>query len=162
VALDDDVALVLAGGPVRWLPQAADRIESAIAGLAPAARQRIIRTGYVSHEEKAALLTGATALAYPSLYEGFGFPVLEAFAAGLPVLTSTVSSLPEVAGDAALLVDPHDDAAIATGLRRLFADPTLRERLAAAGRARVKEFTWGACAARTAEVLHRARAGAPG
>jgi glycosyltransferase involved in cell wall biosynthesis len=158
VALDDDVALVLAGGPVRWLPQAADRIEAAIAGLAPTARQRIIRTGYVSNEEKAALLTGATALAYPSLYEGFGFPVLEAFAAGLPVLTSIVSSLPEVAGDAALLVDPHDDAAIATGLRRLFADSSLRERLASAGLARVKGFTWNACAARTAQVLRRARA----
>jgi len=136
----------------------ADRIEATIAGLAPTARKRIIRTGYVSDEEKAALLTGATALAYPSLYEGFGFPVLEAFAAGLPVLTSIVSSLPEVAGDAALLVDPYDDAAIATGLRRLFADSSLRERLASAGLARVKGFTWNACAARTAQVLRRARA----
>src|SRR2546427_814182 len=64
VAPDDDVALVLAGGPVRWLPHAADRLEATIAGLAPAARRRIIRTGYVSDEEKDALLTGATALAY--------------------------------------------------------------------------------------------------
>jgi len=158
VAASHDVGLVLAGGPVRWFPEAADGLDAAIAGLAPSVRPRVVRAGYVSDEEKVALLTGATALAYPSLYEGFGFPVLEAFASGLPVLTSNASSLPEVAGDAALLVDPHDEAAIAGGLRSLFDDAPLRERLAAAGRARVVAFTWEACAARTAEVLHRARA----
>jgi glycosyltransferase involved in cell wall biosynthesis len=157
VAAEDDLVLVIAGGQVRWFPQAVDRLEVAIAGLGPAPRRRVVRTGYVSDEERAALLTGATALAYPSLYEGFGFPVLEAFAAGLPVLTSSVSSLPEVAGDAALLVDPNDETAIATGLRVLFDDGQLRDRLAAAGRARVREFTWERCATRTAEVLRRAR-----
>ena len=88
-----------------------------------------MRTGYVSDKEKVALLTGATLLAYPSLYEGFGFPVLEGFAAGVPVLTSDVSSLPEVAGDAAVLVDPHDEAAIAAGLAQLFGDDDLRAML---------------------------------
>ena len=83
--------------------QASDEV---ISTLAPAARARIVRTGHVNDQEKVALLTGATLLAYPSLYEGFGFPVLEGFAAGVPVLTSDVSSLPEVAGDAAVLVDP--------------------------------------------------------
>ena len=93
-----------------------------------------MRTGYVSERDKLALLSGATVLAYPSLYEGFGFPVLEAFAAGVPVLTSNVSSLPEVAGDAAVLVDPADVDAIAAGLSELVADDDLRAVLSAAGR----------------------------
>ena len=95
-----------------------------------------------------ALLTGATLLAYPSLYEGFGFPVLEAFAAGIPVLTSNVSSLPEVAGDAAVLVDPRDEDAIAAGLAQLLADDDLRALLSAAGLARAASFTWEATAQR--------------
>ena len=91
------------------IPKAVDRLDAVIADLPPDARARIVRTGYVSDKEKVALLTGATLLAYPSLYEGFGFPVLEGFAAGVPVLTSDVASLPEVAGDAAVMVDPHDE-----------------------------------------------------
>ena len=87
----------------------------------------------MSDREKVALMTGATLLAYPSLYEGFGFPVLEGFAAGLPVLTSNVSSLPEVAGDAAIAVDPRDEQAIADGLAQLFDDEDLRAMLSAAG-----------------------------
>ena len=102
----------------------------------------MVLTGYVSDDEKRALLGGATVLAYPSRYEGFGFPVLEGFAAGVPVLTSSAASLPEVAGDAALLVDPNDPNAIGDGLGRLFADPTLRERLVAAGRERLASFSW--------------------
>jgi alpha-1,3-rhamnosyl/mannosyltransferase len=107
-------------------------------------------------------MAGAELLAYPSLYEGFGFPVLEAFAAGLPVLTSNVSSLPEVAGDAALVVDPHDEGAMARALSSLLGDPAMRERLAAAGRERLTAFGWDRCAARTAEVLHKAHAWAHG
>ena len=86
-------------------------------------RRRVVLTGYVSDEEKRALLAGATVLAYPSRYEGFGFPVLEGFSAGVPVLTSSAASLPEVAGDAALLVDPNDVDAIGEGLVRLFERP---------------------------------------
>ena len=92
-------------------------------------------------------------LAYPSRYEGFGFPVLEGFAAGVPVLTSSVASLPEVAGDAALLVEPSDANAIGHGLVRLFADPALRERLVAAGRERLASFSWERAAGATAELL---------
>jgi glycosyltransferase involved in cell wall biosynthesis len=125
-------------------------------GAPGAARARIVRTGYVSDKEKLALLSGATLLAYPSLYEGFGFPVLEAFAAGVPVLTSNVSSLPEVAGEAAVLVDPRDDAAIAAGLAQLLQDEDLRALLSAAGLARAAGFTWEATARKTAEALHRA------
>lgn len=148
--------LVIAGGPVRWDPKATDRLETVIDGLAPDVRERVIRTGYVGDKEKVALLSGATLLAYPSLYEGFGFPVLEGFAAGVPVLTSNVSSLPEVAGDAAITVDPRDPDAIAEGLQQLFDDEDLRAMLSAAGVVRAATFTWEATARRTAEALHRA------
>ena len=150
--------LVIAGGPVRWDPKAADRLDDVIAGLPSAARPRIVRTGYVTDKEKVALLSGATLLAYPSLYEGFGFPVLEGFAAGVPVLTSNVSSLPEVAGEAAITVDPRDPQAIADGLTQLFEDPDLRAMLSASGLTRAAKFTWEATARRTAEVLHAADA----
>jgi glycosyltransferase involved in cell wall biosynthesis len=157
-----DASLVIAGGSVPWFPSAGEHVDAAIAGLPAAVRGRVIRTGYVGANDKDALLTGAVALAYPSLYEGFGFPVLEAFAAGLPVMTSNVSSLPEVAGDAALLVDPHDESAIAHALSALLGDPAARRKLAEAGRERVTAFSWEACATGTAEVLHKAHAWAHG
>jgi glycosyltransferase involved in cell wall biosynthesis len=107
--------------------------------------------GYVADEDLPALLSGALAFVLPSLYEGFGMPVLEAMACGAPVLTSTTSSLPEVAGDAALLVDPEQTAAIADGLAWLATDAALRADLRARGRATA--FTWDRCAAATLEVL---------
>ncbi len=152
------LSLVLAGGPVRWFPEAAERLDATIGLLPEGARGRIVRTGYVSERDKLALLSGATVLAYPSLYEGFGFPVLEGFAAGVPVLTSNVSSLPEVAGEAAVLVDPSDVDAIATALSEMVADEDLRAVLSAAGVARASRFTWEATARGTAAVL---RAAAP-
>lgn len=155
-AVKTGAQLVIAGGPVRWDPDAGERLDAVIAGLPAATRARIVRTGYVSDRDKVALMTGATVLAYPSLYEGFGFPVLEGFAAGLPVLTSNVSSLPEVAGDAALTVDPLDPEAIANALAQLFDDADLRAMLSAAGLARAATFTWEATARKTAEALHRA------
>lgn len=154
--------LVLVGGPVRWDPDAASRLDEAISALAPAARARIVRTGHVNDQEKVALLTGATLLAYPSRYEGFGFPVLEGFAAGVPVLTSDVSSLPEVAGDAAVLIDPRDPRAIADGLAQLFDDDDLRAMLSAAGLTRASKFTWERTARLTADALHAAHERAPG
>jgi glycosyltransferase involved in cell wall biosynthesis len=115
------------------------------AARSPAA-DRISFTGRTSDAELAVLYSRATALAYPSLHEGFGLPLLEAMQAGIPVLTSNVSSLPEVAGDAALLVDPRDVSSIAAGLRRLWHEPELRDALAAAGRLRAARFTWDAAA----------------
>jgi glycosyltransferase involved in cell wall biosynthesis len=150
--------LVLAGGRTNWIPEEADRLRSAVASLPAQVRARVVLTGYVSEADKRALLAGADALAYPSLYEGFGFPVLEGFAAGVPVLTSQASSLPEVAGRAALLVDPHRPAEIAAGLDRLLGDEGLREGLRRAGSERVRAFTWEAAAVRTAEVLKAAGA----
>lgn len=150
------LSLVLAGGPVRWFPEAAERLDATIELLPEGVRGRIVRTGYVSERDKLALLSGATVLAYPSLYEGFGFPVLEGFAAGVPVLTSNVSSLPEVAGEAAVLVDPSDVDAIAAALSEMVADEDLRAVLSAAGVARASRFTWEATARGTATVLREA------
>jgi glycosyltransferase involved in cell wall biosynthesis len=148
--------LVIAGGPVRWDPGAADRLTELIDGLPAESRARIVRTGYVTDREKVALMTGATMLAFPTLYEGFGFPVLEAFAAGLPVLTSDDSSLPELTGDAAVAVDPREERAIADGLSQLFGDPDLRAMLSAAGLTRATRFTWEATARATATALRAA------
>ncbi|MGZ4152153.1 MAG: glycosyltransferase family 4 protein [Actinomycetota bacterium] len=149
------LSLVIAGGPVRWFPQAAERLEAAIELLPPDVQERIVRTGYLGERDKLALLSGATVLAYPSLYEGFGFPVLEGFAAGVPVITSNVSALPEVAGEAAILVDPADVDAIAAAITELVVDEDLRAVLAAAGVARAASFTWESTARATAAVLRR-------
>jgi glycosyltransferase involved in cell wall biosynthesis len=152
------LSLVLAGGPVRWFPEATEHLDATIELLPEGVRDRIVRTGYVSEHDKVALLSGATVLAYPSHYEGFGFPVLEGFAAGVPVLTSNVSSLAEVAGEAAVLVDPADIDAIAAALSEMVADEDLRAVLSAAGVARASRFTWEATARATAIVLRDAAA----
>jgi glycosyltransferase involved in cell wall biosynthesis len=118
---------------------------------------RVVLAGRVPDPVLRGLYELTDGLAYPSLYEGFGLPVIEAMAAGTPVLTSTTSSLPEVAGDAALLVDPADMDAIAAGLNRLVTDQELRRRLEAAGPARAARFTWAACAEATWAAYERAR-----
>jgi alpha-1,3-rhamnosyl/mannosyltransferase len=110
--------------------------------------------GYVDDEELAALYAGCAAFAYPSLYEGFGLPVLEAMSAGAPVVTSATSSLPEVAGDAALLVDPRDVRAIRDALEAVLTDPARAAALRDAGRARAAEFSWERTATLTRQVLH--------
>lgn len=109
--------------------------------------------GRVDEDELRALYAGAAAFAYPSLYEGFGLPPLEAMAAGAPVLTSNVSSLPEVVGDAALTVDPRDVDAIRDGLTALLDDRGLADRLRAAGRERASSFTWERTASETLDAL---------
>jgi glycosyltransferase involved in cell wall biosynthesis len=156
--VDADVrpTLVLAGGGVAWNPEGMDATKDALAKLPEQVRRRVVMTGYVSEEDKVALLSGAAALVYPSLYEGFGLPVLEAMACRTPVLTSDVGALPEVAGEAALLVPPTDVEAIAVGMDRLLRDAPLRDRLVQAGAARVGAFRWEDAARRTAEVLRDA------
>ncbi|HLF40393.1 MAG TPA: glycosyltransferase family 1 protein [Acidimicrobiia bacterium] len=109
----------------------------------------IVSEGSLPRNELAALYTRAAVFVYPSLYEGFGMPVLEAMACGTPVVTSNISALPETAGDAALLVDPLDDEAIAEAIGRIIEDPNVAEDLSRRGQKRAAGFTWGEAARRT-------------
>jgi glycosyltransferase involved in cell wall biosynthesis len=112
--------------------------------------------GWLSGEELEGLWRVARAFVYPSLYEGFGLPVLEAMTRGVAVACSNASSLPEVAGDAALTFDPCDERAIAAAIERLLGDPVEAERLRTRGRERAKEFTWERTARMTLESYARA------
>ncbi len=114
---------------------------------------RVRLLGHVDQRDLPALISGARALVMPSLYEGFGFPVLEAMACGTPVVASNVSSLPEVAGDAALLVDPRDTDALADALARILTDEDLRAELRWRGLERAQQFTWQRAAQQTLTVL---------
>ncbi len=111
--------------------------------------------GHVDEPTLAALYQSASVLAFPSLYEGFGLPLLEAMAAGLPALIGKSGALPELADGAAVEVDPEDVESIAAGLEKLLSDPALRKKLADAGRRRAAAFTWDKAAASTLEVLRR-------
>jgi glycosyltransferase involved in cell wall biosynthesis len=114
--------------------------------------EKLIFLGPVDDDCRRALYSGAKAFVFPSLYEGFGFPVLEAFACGCPVITSNSSSLPEVAGDAAILVDPLDVEEIAAQIERVLSDESLSETLKSKGIKRAAEFTWD----KTAELTEQA------
>ncbi len=141
-AAERGIALVL-GGARGWLYDPAWTAD--IPG--------VIEAGYVADEDVAALYSGALALVFPSLYEGFGFPVLEAMRCGTPVIASSTSSLPELVGEAGLLVDPLDVDAIAAAISRVVDDAALRERLAAAGHVQAAPFTWERAARQTLEAL---------
>jgi glycosyltransferase involved in cell wall biosynthesis len=114
---------------------------------------RIRFLGYVSPSDLPVLYAGADAFCFPSLYEGFGLPVLEAMACGTPVVASNRAAVPEVAGDAAILVDPTDPAAIGRALCRVLTDSALRTDLIAKGRQRAREFTWERTAGETIALL---------
>ena len=109
--------------------------------------------GFVPDDDLRALFSGAEAFVFPSLYEGFGLPVLEALACGTPVVCSGGTSLPEVAGDAAIFVDPLEVDSIAAGLAQVLADRQLRGSLSERGPARAKQFTWDAAAQKTWDAL---------
>jgi alpha-1,3-rhamnosyl/mannosyltransferase len=117
---------------------------------------RLTYLGYVPDEARPALINGARGFVYPSLYEGFGLPVLEAMACGVPVLASNVSSLPEVVGDAGLMVDPADVDSIAQGMVRLWEDETLRRELSARGLRQAAGFSWEKTARQTLKAYDRA------
>ena len=122
-------------------------------------RDRIHFAGYVPEDEKALWYSASTCFCYPSLYEGFGLPPLEAMACGVPVVTSDVSSLPEVVGDAGLTVPPDDVAALSAALRQLIVDPSLRAELAHRGQERAGRFTWTETAQQTVDVYRLALRG---
>ena len=111
--------------------------------------------GYVSDEELSALLAGAKAMLYPSKYEGFGLPPMEALASGCPVLTAAATSLPEVCGDAALYVDPDDEASLSAGMLALEHQPELRLALRDRGRQRARQFSWPASAEKYLQAVER-------
>ena len=151
-----DTCLVIAGGDGNDRPA----LDSALTELDPELRSRVVVTGRVDDGEASWLVHNARVLAYPSLDEGFGFPILEAFAAGVPVVASTAGSIPEVAGDAALLVDARDTDELAAAITRAVTDDVDRTRLISAGRLRVGSFTWANTATHMLALYRRVVAGA--
>jgi glycosyltransferase involved in cell wall biosynthesis len=146
--IPEDVWLVVAGASGN------SRIFSG--GQLDALPPRVLLAGHVEEHLLPSLCAGAIAMVYPSLYEGFGLPPLEAMASGTPVLAGNRSSLPEIVGDAGLLVDPFDVEAIAEGICRLIEDSSLREDLRRKGLLRAKQFSWDVTARRTWDVLQTA------
>jgi glycosyltransferase involved in cell wall biosynthesis len=145
--------LVLVGAS-GWLTETLER------QLAPLERSgQLRRLGYVPQEELPLIYSGAHAFAYPSLYEGFGLPVLEAMSCGIPVLTTDRASLPEVAGDAALLVNPEDVDAITAGLERLLTDHEWRTEAIQRGLQQAGRFSWVRCIQETIAVYQQALTG---
>jgi glycosyltransferase involved in cell wall biosynthesis len=151
-----DLALVLAGPP-GW---GKDAVTSAIEGAR--ASERVVRTGWLVPATLAALLQEASVLAFPSLYEGFGFPPLEAMAAGVPVVATRAGSLPEVWGDGASMVDVGDNDGLVEALDHVLEDPGLRQRLMAAGTDRAASFSWERCGDGLAQLYHDVAGGRGG
>jgi glycosyltransferase involved in cell wall biosynthesis len=145
----DDVKLVVAG-PDGW---GADEFRMAVRRSRH--RGRVVRLGFVSDDDRNALVRGATVFAYPSLYEGFGLPPLEAMSANVPVVTTRTGGIIEVAADAAVLVDPHDIDALAGALAAVLTDESLADDLRARGRANVARFSWDRTATELSELYHR-------
>jgi glycosyltransferase involved in cell wall biosynthesis len=142
-----DFELIVAG-PLGW---DSERI---------AARLRLPDTGirylgYIPEEDLPAMLAGAAMLLYPSYYEGFGFPVVQAMAAGTPVVTSNGSSLAEIAGDAAVLVDPRSTGEIAEAIQQILFSPGMAQRLRACGLGRAQKFQWTACARQSLQFFRK-------
>jgi glycosyltransferase involved in cell wall biosynthesis len=145
-------ALALTNGDLRLIlvgpeKQEAERVRDAVRRLG--LEQRVELAGHVARDELAALYRGARCLVFPSRYEGFGLPIVEAMASGTPVVATRAGAVPEVAGEAAVLVEPGNVAALAEGIDRAIAD---RERLAAAGLERARQFSWAETARLTLQV----------
>lgn len=140
--------LVIAG-TFRWM-----KAKAIDAKALEKVKDDVIFTGAVSDDDLAGLYGACAVFVYPSLYEGFGLPVLEAMSAGAPVVTSNLSSLPEVAGDAAILVDPSDVCSISEGIARVISDPGLGADLSRRSKERASLFSWEKTALLTLKVLH--------
>ena len=144
-SLPSEVELVVAGAALH------PRIFAAVSTQSAPVRTRF--TGYVPDEYLPALYSGALAFIYPSLYEGFGLPPLEALACGTPVITSNGTSLPEVVADSAVLVNPYDTSSIARAIWEVLTSPSLSRALSEKGQQRSRSFTWGRTATETLRVL---------
>ncbi len=148
--LNKDVELWLVGPQDRrYVPRLAAQASSI--GIS----NRVRFLDYVAYDQLPVLLGGAIALTFPSLWEGFGLPVLEAMACGTPVITSNLSSLPEVAGDAALLINPYSTSELAEAMATVLNDSSCRQQLKAAGLARASRFSWEKTGQQTADILSR-------
>jgi glycosyltransferase involved in cell wall biosynthesis len=150
-----ELRLVLAGGDGDDRPA----IDAAVDALPPAVGARVMFTGFVADGVRSWLLRHARVLAYPSLDEGFGFPLLDAMTSEVPIVASDAGSIPEVAGDAALLAPADDVDALAAALLRVLDDESERARLIAAGRVRRATFTWAATADRLIDLYHELSGG---
>lgn len=148
-AIRDEVPLIVVG-------RAGWQCQDVVDALSAQGHERSVRwLDYLSDDDLLAVIQHATAMVFPSLCEGFGLPVLEAFAAGVPVITSRTSALPEVAGDAALLVDPLDPSTISSAMIQVLEDDGLAEAMRLKGRLRAREYTWSRTAAMTVDVYRR-------
>ncbi len=152
-ATDPDLRLVIAGAD----GLGSEALDRAIAGCS--LQRRIVRLGQIDDHKRLALLRGASVVAYPSRYEGFGLVPLEAMAVGTPVVTTAAGAVPEVVGDAALVVPVGDSTALAQGLRQVLGDEALAEDLADAGEARVLQFPWSATIDGIVDLYRRAAGG---
>jgi glycosyltransferase involved in cell wall biosynthesis len=148
-SLDTDRVLALAG-PKGWN----EDLEKLAAGL----EGRVIPLGFVPHSDLGPLYAGADLLCFPSLLEGFGFPVLEAMTQGTPVVTSQGTSTEELVGDAGVLVDPQDSRSIADGMRSLLEDATLTKKLSEAGSQRAGSYSWAKTAQGLVDAYREVRA----
>jgi glycosyltransferase involved in cell wall biosynthesis len=146
----DSPFLLVIGGDKGWHYQdifaAVDKL-----GL----EKRVLFPGFVADADLPALYSAASLFAYPSLYEGFGLPLLEAMACGTPVVTSNQSSLPEVVGEAALLIDPYDVDALAAAMRQVLTDTDLQQKLSQAGQIQAKQFTWSKMATKLTNLYQK-------
>lgn len=121
-------------------------------------KSRLFFTGFVPDEDLSAIYSGATCFVYPSLYEGFGLPPLEAMQCGIPVITSNVSSLPEVVGDAGITINPKDEDELSQAIYRVASDQALRASLAAKSMERAQQFSWSQCTEQTIQFYKRVAA----
>lgn len=146
----EDIYLVLVGSK-GWLY---DEIFETVNSY-PELKNKVIFTGYVDDEDLSSIYSGATLFVYPSLYEGFGLPPLEAMQCGVPVITSNTSSLPEVVGDAGIMINPKDEDALCQAILNLLNNSDLQKELSEKGLERAKIFNWEKCARETVEIYQK-------